>query len=867
IHSPYHPTSAHPLAFHLLRRLFVVDSSTSSDLESRRDQMRAFVEPLMGMLEEDGAVEEADESKKKNQGVLTEGVAGLVAGYAKEFPDEILGPVFAMMDSKSGKQRRNALRVVSEVVRLNEEMFAGGEGSEDMQRLRDVLEHHLLARLHDDDIHLRKAAAWLFANLNTARIVPKLASRLTDPDARVRSTAEVGLIETLLRSRWGLDAVVAFLEYIRNFQANPHQQNPLSRGFATPSKKAGDARRSHPGSITLTSDTSGSIPKSPADIVYGGWRSEEVTRSGSNETVDTANVQSHTDRLFRIIAKWAERTPPQTWPLLVPTLITKTYASPSDPTLIRFWSTVAPWLAKSEEGMKRVVGQVLVLMEIQGRLTEELLDTKFDDSALAVQSLLFARLCPLLILKTIPSEAFDEVLTLSTEQMLMVGDFWNGQEDSKHDSVELASSDVSERMLIELVRRSDHPVEFPQIRQLSLSLLPKLFFLTSLPLIHRKLVMLVMSRAQDLVILKGWVFAFCSWVLELGQREDAIAAMRETDVQWIARNITEAVLVVMAWKGQEQGGEELHKLQLGAIDSLSIILTVTAPKALTRASSSSTASVPSTTLSRRPLIEEIDTTSTTPATVVKEPSSYLYSSLLTYVLSTLHPPSAIRSSTTLFPMPPSTSPDPQLSIVMANVLVMTIKRLGAQPLGWASGSDQPKAVVGEEARSMTEKEMDLFERFVEGVGARVVEVVNRVVMQDEEGAIKEAGKKGWGNLAAACLQVLFHIAYTFRADPSRVSGSFYEDMLDTCINSINSANILTQIGSLKLLTTLLSLTSATAVSETSGINTAVTNVLTPSKIARIRDGLEGLQRVGSVAVSKEVGMLVERVLMVLDGGA
>ncbi|RUS28653.1 hypothetical protein BC938DRAFT_481631 [Jimgerdemannia flammicorona] len=94
-------------------------------------------------------------------------------------------------------------------------MFAGGEGSEDMQRLRDVLEHHLLARLHDDDIHLRKAAAWLFANLNTARIVPKLASRLTDPDARVRSTAEVGLIETLLRSRWGLDAVVAFLEYIR----------------------------------------------------------------------------------------------------------------------------------------------------------------------------------------------------------------------------------------------------------------------------------------------------------------------------------------------------------------------------------------------------------------------------------------------------------------------------------------------------------------------------------------------------------------------------------------------------------------------------------------------------------------------------
>ncbi|RUS28652.1 hypothetical protein BC938DRAFT_481630 [Jimgerdemannia flammicorona] len=148
------------------------------------------------------------------------------------------------------------------------------------------------------------------------------------------------------------------------------------------------------------------------------------------------------------------QTPPQTWPLLVPTLITKTYASPSDPTLIRFWSTVAPWLAKSEEGMKRVVGQVLVLMEIQGRLTEELLDTKFDDSALAVQSLLFARLCPLLILKTIPSEAFDEVLTLSTEQMLMVGDFWNGQEDSKHDSVELASSDVSERMLIELVRRS-----------------------------------------------------------------------------------------------------------------------------------------------------------------------------------------------------------------------------------------------------------------------------------------------------------------------------------------------------------------------------------------------------------------------------
>lgn len=56
----------------------------------------------------------------------------------------------------------------------------------------------------------------LQSHVDTAHIVPKLAARLTDPDARVRSTAEAALVETLLRSRWGLDAVVAFVEYIRS---------------------------------------------------------------------------------------------------------------------------------------------------------------------------------------------------------------------------------------------------------------------------------------------------------------------------------------------------------------------------------------------------------------------------------------------------------------------------------------------------------------------------------------------------------------------------------------------------------------------------------------------------------------------------
>lgn len=90
---------------------------------------------------------------------------------------------------------------------------------------------------------------------------------------------------------------------------------------------------------------------------------------------------------------------------------------------------------------------------------------------------------------------------------------------------------------------------------------------------------------------------------------------------------------------------------------------------------------------------------------------------------------------------------------MANVLVMTVKRLGGQPLGGSGAPEQPKVAIGNEARSLTEKEMDLFEKFVDGVGMRVVDVANRVVKQEGEAGFKEAGGAAWGNLAAACLQV------------------------------------------------------------------------------------------------------------------
>ncbi|RUS21353.1 hypothetical protein BC937DRAFT_92942 [Endogone sp. FLAS-F59071] len=859
IHSPHHPTSAHPLAFHLFRRL-LVDDSSPADVASRRDQMRAFLEPLMGMLEEEG---EADEDEKADRNALmAEGVAGLVAGYAREFPDEILEPVFRMMDSASAGRRRRAIRVVDEVVRANDGMFDGNEEGVGMERLRNSLEHHLLARLHDDDIHLRKATSRLFANLDTAHIVPKLAARLTDPDARVRSAAEAALVETLLRSRWGLDAVVAFVEYIRNFQANPHHhQLELLRDNTSPSKNINDTRHTNPGSITdklLAGNTGSSVPRSPADIVSGNQSSGNLAElDGINETETFNHTSIASSALLANGPNWYY--PPST----IDPLLTAPHLIISN---IIYRLTITDSSTNMATPCADARHQDLclafrsdadtVLDHYRAVLTEELLDAKSDDSALAVQSLLFARLCPLLILKTFPSEAYDAILTITTDQVLAVDDYWDEQES---DSAELMKRGMAERMSRALVLRSDHPVEFPQIRQLSLSLFPKLFFLTSLPLICRKL---IKTHAQNLVILKGWMFAFCSWVLEMEQRESAGVVVEETDVQWIAKTVNEAVLVILTWKGP--GGEELHKLQLGAIDSLSLILTVTAPKALASMNTMSSTSTPSARSPQRPLIEELDANPTPPTPRTQNTISHLYFSLLTHVLSTLHPPSTINISSTLFSYSLPTPPDPQLSIVMANVLVMTVKRLGGQPLGGSGAPEQPKVAMGSEVRSLTEKEMNLFGKFVEGVGLRVIDVANRVVRQEGEGGFKEAGGAAWGNLAAACLQVLFHIVYTFRADPSRVSASFFEDMLDTSINSINSANIQTQIGSLKLLTTLLSLTNTVAL-ETSGINEAVTNVLTPSKIARIRGGLEGLQRAPSAVVSREISVLAERILMTLDG--
>jgi hypothetical protein len=59
------------------------------------------------------------------------------------------------------------------------------------------LSGHLLDRLGDDEIGLRKETSKLFSTLDPLFIVPKLFDKIYDKNEKIRSSADVALINLL----------------------------------------------------------------------------------------------------------------------------------------------------------------------------------------------------------------------------------------------------------------------------------------------------------------------------------------------------------------------------------------------------------------------------------------------------------------------------------------------------------------------------------------------------------------------------------------------------------------------------------------------------------------------------------------------
>ncbi|RKO87606.1 hypothetical protein BDK51DRAFT_45605, partial [Blyttiomyces helicus] len=715
--------------------------------------------------------------------------AGFLADYAAARPDEVLDAVFTRLDSDDPAKRRNALAVLEEVFAIDRDVLAGSP------RLRDALVEHILPRLHDEDINLRKQAALLFSHcskpaphryrdngelskssilsaswsfsIEPAAIIPRLCALLTNSDPRVRSAAEVALVSILTEYRSGVDAVFAFLEHARDVDRGKSEQSPY-------------------------------IPKSPGEVAI-------PIASAGRKKDDTSQIL---DRLFRVANKWASVTTPAFWSVTIPLLVDKAYAAPNDAVIIRFLTAVAPfWVG--EVASRTVISSVVKKMMRQPRLTSDLSKATTDDDVLARQGVLFARLSPLLILRVLPLECLDWLICPPNDE---VPTFWDAFADDDPRSNEHFSDDtisdlesgsdmlrLGRQLIVELLirfvhiegekigfkiaismpkslhshqficsiqpPRIEHPIEFDPIRTMAIQLTGRLPLPILGPILSRKLPSSstpssAPARALPPSRIIPYLACACHMVVARGVR----AAPEGVEVA------LPALLEMLSWTDVDD--EQVDKLRTGSTECLSLFVVVLATDMASKISGTPSRNA-------TPLIEELSSTPVTkPTSPPNTPSFHTalpprptLHTVLDSVLALLHPTPA-HSSPAAALVPTACFNSGPVATAAANALTLAARRMvsGGRDDNMAPGTRGPP----------DEKGLAALAWLARTVTSRVVEAVDSI----RRGLARGDSLRGWEVVGAAALQVLFQCAFDIKNSEDIPLG----DIVDVSVEAIASSD-------------------------------------------------------------------------------
>ncbi|KAF9143662.1 hypothetical protein BG015_000355, partial [Linnemannia schmuckeri] len=249
--------------------------------------------------------------------------------------------------------------------------------------LRRKLEDLVIDLFREKDISIRVTLSQIVASLNPNKIIAIYGPEINSANSIVRSRAESVLIECMLSQRRDAsmsDGFTVFLEYIR---------------------RVGRARANQNGALVKI--------KSPSQLFA------KIQPSSSNPAPPNSQADS-LDRLLRVVKTLGETIPPTLWGDLLSELVAKSCGFPSDPILVRVWSQLSSSIVKSTEAVSALLALVDDTMEQQGELTEEMLEAALDASDESLDDLRLARLAPLAILKTLPTEQLQEQVHLLTSK-------------------------------------------------------------------------------------------------------------------------------------------------------------------------------------------------------------------------------------------------------------------------------------------------------------------------------------------------------------------------------------------------------------------------------------------------------------------
>ncbi|ORY08432.1 hypothetical protein K493DRAFT_332378 [Basidiobolus meristosporus CBS 931.73] len=646
--------------------------------------LESVLSHFLTLLDEDDAISEA--------------AINFIADHFSLLPDEILHHTMKRLDSEELLQQKNAMRLLERIFRFISTTLSA--------EMKNSLQERLFDRMGSERVELRNLAARLLAHFDPLDTFSKLSIRLVSPDAALRASAGSAITLMLNEHSRNAEGILSLLDLLRNLSKLENS--------------------------TLTNP--GSTPPSNPGQIFG------------------------IERLFDLIRKWTDSVPDQLWSSLVKPLLRKSYAFPKDTILIRFWNTISEALGRNPDAVDAVISEItntlisqpnLALLtndEAYSRLTKEMLDSNSEESSLEMQALLFLRLHPLLVLKTLPGHCFEQVA--------------------------LSSSFGSQ-----IRERCSEDLEFPQIRTIAMEILSRVP--ESIRLIADQLDTLCNALQKDFLNTKQWVFGFCQWLIQTFNRKHSLDKQETGIVQQV---ISSYFKTLLQWKSTD---ENLHKLQLGCMDTLSLTLMLSGTELLKTTCS----------------IVEIDDEQIEP----------IFEFTLHFILRNL----SLHEN------------EEQMSTCMANVIVMTVKRLSNQPLGTTG----PAAKV--------DFDKDRLKAFADRTIATLMSTVS---MAADEPKHTIAG--------AACLQALFHYSYLIPEHINRGA------LIELAVMGIRSSELQLRVGSLKLLMSLL------AASATEQV---VDYTLSPVVVQQIREGIHALRGSEDVgAGGQELTILMDKLERILD---
>ncbi|KAI8577322.1 hypothetical protein K450DRAFT_252609 [Umbelopsis ramanniana AG] len=293
---------------------------------------------------------------------------------------------------------------------------------------------------------------------------------------------------------------------------------------------------------------------SPANLLSGGGLPNNTNAAGG--AVEKLN------QMMLVVKEWAEKATKNSWERVIPMLTTKTYACRKDQTYTTVWKTISAAISADPDLVRIVTSCCVDIMEQQPRLTEEMINDPTDEGALAVQDLTFARLCPLLILLSLPETAFSSIV--ADVDVQEAGDYW--MEASTEQQPLDTDKSLSMRLLQALLIRAEHIMEIQYIRPVALTVLAGLFGSQGrfLKLCTIKLQKLLDQWRDYHVVIKYWIYSFCVWAKGPWTRT------LSNDDAFLLSQLKDTCLDTISHWHDIPGNDEFQKLKMGAAEATAL---------------------------------------------------------------------------------------------------------------------------------------------------------------------------------------------------------------------------------------------------------------------------------------------------------